>query len=63
MEFMRRYTIRVPPGRWPRSLFRSLAGTNGQVHAVMAGPAGFYDSGTLKGWDITAALRSSPCRP
>lgn len=55
-EFMRRYNIRIPPRRWPRSLFRSFAGMNSQVHEAMAGPTGFYDSGTLKGWDVTSRL-------
>jgi proline-specific peptidase len=37
-------------------MFRSFAGMNSQVHEAMAGPTGFYESGTLKGWDVTTRL-------
>jgi hypothetical protein len=38
------------------ALFRSFAFLNSQVHEAMPGPTGFYDSGTLKGWDVTGRL-------
>jgi pimeloyl-ACP methyl ester carboxylesterase len=56
VEWMRRHIIRTPPRQVPLSFFRAMAGSSSQVHETMTGPTGFYEAGTLQGWDATERL-------
>jgi pimeloyl-ACP methyl ester carboxylesterase len=56
VEWTRRHIIRTPPGQVPLSFFRAMAGSNSQLYQTMTGPTGFYEAGTLQGWDATERL-------